>query len=234
MSTPPEDPRLRFVRTDPAASRPRPDDPDLTVTLPPAEPAATLHLPPSAAGAEPAAIAAEGETRFGPGVPGTQGTADDRATGIWRGTLPPDGPSGATVRRRRPWWRRELPSLLVVVAVVVAVVLGMRSCTAARSPLHVVGATVTAPAVGRCAKTVVVTGVLRTDGNPGTVDYRWKRSDGTASAVLHQEVGENVRRSEVVLRWSFDGHGTMKATATLEVLSPDPVTAATSFTYACS
>ncbi|MFD8820401.1 hypothetical protein ACFV23_55230, partial [Streptomyces sp. NPDC059627] len=71
-------------------------------------------------------------------------------------------------------------------------------------------------------------------GNAGTVDYRWKRSDGTASAVLHQEVGENVRTSEVVLRWSFDGRGTMKATATLEVLSPDPVTASTSFTYDCS
>ncbi|MFD4509607.1 hypothetical protein [Streptomyces sp. NPDC058457] len=228
MSTPPEDPRLRFVRTDPAA--PRPDDPDLTVTLPPAEPAATLHLPPSAAGTG----AAEEETRFGPGVPGASGTADDRATGIWRGTLTPDGPSGVPARRRRPWWRRELPSLLVVVAVVVAVVLGMRSCSAVRSPLHVVGATVTVPEVGRCAKTVLVTGVLRTDGNPGTVDYRWKRSDGTSSAVLHQQVDDNVRTSEVVLRWSFDGHGTMKATATLEVLSPDPVTASASFTYACS
>ncbi|MGW7539746.1 hypothetical protein ACWGKQ_01275 [Streptomyces sp. NPDC054770] len=231
MSTPPEDPRLRFARTDPAS---RPDDPDLTVTLPPAEPAATLHLPPSQARAGAGAGAAEGETRFGPGVPGASGTADDRATEIWRGTLTPEGPSGVTARRRRPWWRRELPSLLAVVAVVVAVVLGMRSCTAARSPLHVVGATVTAPDVGRCAKTVLVTGVLRTDGNAGTVDYRWKRSDGTASAVLHQEVGENVRTSEVVLRWSFDGRGTMKATATLEVLSPDPVTASTSFTYDCS
>ena len=235
MSTPPEDPRLRFVRTDPAS---RPDDSDLTVTLPPAEPAATLHLPsPSSAagtGTGTAAGAAEGETRFGPGVPGASGTADDRATEIWRGTLTPDGPSGVPARRRRPWWRRELPSLLLVVAVVVAVVLGMRSCAAARSPLHVVGATVTAPEVGRCARTVLVTGVLRTDGNPGTVDYRWKRSDGTASAVLHQEVGENVRSSEVVLRWSFDGHGTLKATATLEVLSPDPVTASAVFTYDCS
>ncbi|MFJ9564555.1 hypothetical protein ACIRQQ_31530 [Streptomyces fuscichromogenes] len=226
MSTPPEDPRLRFARTDQAALRP--DDPDLTVALPPADPAATLHLPPPAGGAT------EGETRFGPGVPGAPGPADDRATGIWRGTLTPDGPSALPVRRRRPWWRRELPSLLAVVAVVVAVVLGMRSCTAVRSPLHVVAATVTAPQVGRCAKTVLVTGVLRTDGNPGTVDYRWKRSDGTSSAVLHQEVGENVRSSEVVLRWSFDGHGTLKATATLDVLSPDPVTASASFTYTCS
>ncbi|MGW3123897.1 hypothetical protein ACWDBW_43475 [Streptomyces sp. NPDC001107] len=222
MSTPSEDPRLRFARTDPAS---RPGDPDLTATLPPTDPAATLHLPPSEA--------AEGETRFGPGVPGTSGTADNRATGIWRGTVTPEVPSGVTARRPRPWWRRELRSLVVVIALVVAVVLAMRSCTAAGSPLNVLDATVTAPEVGHCAKTVVVTGVLRTDGHAGTVDYRWKRSDGTASAVLHQEVGRNVRSSKVVLRWSFDGRGTMKATATLEVLSPDRVTASTSFTYDC-
>ncbi|WP_367321854.1 hypothetical protein [Streptomyces sp. HUAS ZL42] len=222
MSTPPDDPRLRFARTDPQV---RPDDPDLTATLPPPDPAATLHLPESGA--------AEGETRFGPGVPGAPSTADDRATGIWRGTLTPDPPSTVTARRPKPWWRRELRSLLVVAAVVVAVVVGLRSCSAADA-LHVVDASVSAPDVGRCAKTVVVTGVLETDGRPGTVDYRWKRSDGTASEVLHQKVGRNVKRSEVVLRWSFDGRGTMKATATLEVLSPDKVTASTSFTYACS
>ncbi|MET7475981.1 hypothetical protein ABZT17_16660 [Streptomyces sp. NPDC005648] len=223
MSTPPEDPRLRFARTrHPAA---RPGDPDPAATLPPADPAATLHLPPAETG--------EGETRFGPGVPAATGRADDRATGIWTGTLTPDRPSGAGPRSRRPWWRRELPSLLVVAAVVVAVLVGLRSC-AGSDPLRVLDARVSAPTVGRCAKTVVVTGVLRTDGNPGTVDYRWKRSDGTESAVLHQEVGRNVRSSEVVLRWSFDGRGTMKATATLEVLSPDPMTASAGFTYTCS
>ncbi|MGW2724852.1 hypothetical protein [Streptomyces sp. NPDC001492] len=222
MSTPSEDPRLRFARTDPAS---RPGDPDLTATLPPTDPAATLHLPPSeATGAQ---------TRFGPGVPGAPGTDDNRATGLWRGTVTPEVASGVTARRPRPRWRRELRFLLVVVAVVVAVVLAMRSCTAAGPPLKVLDATVTAPEVGHCAKTVVVTGVLRTDGRPGTVDYRWKRSDGTASAVLHQDVGRNVKSSKVVLRWSFDGHGSMKATATLEVLSPDRVTASTSFRYAC-
>ncbi|MER6082328.1 hypothetical protein [Streptomyces sp. NPDC001833] len=222
MSTPSEDPRLRFARTDPAV---RPGDPDLAATLPPADPAATLHLPPSEA--------AEGETRFGPGVPGATGSADDRATGIWTGTLTPDRAAEASTRRPRPWWRRELRFLLVVVAVVVAVLVGLRSCTGS-GPLHVLDASVSAPEVGRCAKTVVVTGVLKTDGHPGTVDYRWKRSDGTSSEVLHQKVGKNVERSEVVLRWSFDGRGTMKATATLEVLSPDRLTASASFTYDCS
>ncbi|MGI5458761.1 hypothetical protein ACQEWB_37425 [Streptomyces sp. CA-249302] len=223
MSSPAEDPRLRFARTDPAS---RPDDPDLTATLPPTDPAATLHLPPSEA--------AEGETRFGPGVPGAPGTGNDLVTGIWTGTIPAGAPSGAVAGRPRPWWRRELRFLLVVVAVVVAVVLAMRSCTTTGSPLRVLDAKVTAPGVGHCAKTVVVTGVLHTDGRQGTVDYRWKRSDGTSSAVLHQEVGRNVKISEVVLRWSFDGRGTMKATATLEVLSPNRVTASADFTYDCS
>ncbi|GAA3843305.1 hypothetical protein ACFS5L_01560 [Streptomyces phyllanthi] len=228
MSTPSDDPRLRFARTNPAVHT---DDPDLTATLPPADPAATLHLPPSETPGE--ETRSGGETRFGPGVPGAPGTADNRATGIWQGTLAPDGPSGTAPRRRgRPWWRK-LWSLLLLVALVVAVVVGLRSCSATE-PLRVLDATVSASEVDRCAKTVVVTGVLETDGHPGTVDYRWKRSDGTTSEVLHQRVGRNVKRSEVVLRWSFDGHGTMKATATLEVLSPDVVTASADFTYHCS
>jgi len=228
MSTPPEDPRLRFARTRHPAVRPDDPDPaapDPAATVPPVDPAATLHLPPSETG--------EGETRFGPGVPGATGRADDRATGIWTGTLTPDRPSGAGPRTRRPWWRRELRSLLVVAVVVAAVLAGLRSC-AGSAPLRVLDATVAVPEVGRCARTVVVTGVLKTDGHPGTVDYRWRRSDGTESAVLHQEVGRNVRSSEVVLRWSFDGRGTMKATAILEVLSPDPMTASAGFTYDCS
>jgi len=223
MNPPSEDPRLRFARTKSPAA---PGDPDLTATLPPADPTATLHLPPSET--------TEAETRFGPGVPGAPGTPDNRATAIWRGTLTPDVPSGATVGPRRPWWRRQLRSLLVAVAVVVAVVVGLRSCATAGSPLNVLDADVTAPEVGHCAKTVVITGVLRTDGHPGTVDYRWKRSDGTASAVLHQEFGRNVKSAKVVLRWSFDGRGTMKAIATLDVLSPNRLTASTSFTYDCS
>ena len=34
-------------------------------------------------------------------------------------------------------------------------------------------------------------------------------------------------------RWTFDGKGTMPATATLEILSPTPRTASASFTYSC-
>lgn len=214
MSTPSEDPRLWFARTDPAV---RPDDPDLTATLPPAEPAATLHLPPPGP--------AEGESRFGPGVPG--------ATVVAGAPLAPERPSSARSRRRPRPRRRGLRSLPAVVTVAVAAWAGLHSC-ADSDPMRLLAATVTAPRVDRCATTVVVTGVLKTDGHAGTVDYRWRRSDGTESAVLHQEVGAGVRTSEVVLRWSFDGRGTMKATATLEVLSPARRTASAGFTYACS
>jgi hypothetical protein len=65
------------------------------------------------------------------------------------------------------------------------------------------------------------------------VSYRWKRSDGTVSGMLRQHVTRGAHRTDVVLRWTFDGHGTLRATATLEVLSPDPTAASATFTYAC-
>ncbi|MCX4908956.1 hypothetical protein [Streptomyces sp. NBC_00878] len=243
MNAPIEDPRERFARTNPALAKQNGDpvtDPagpaDLAATLPPAEPAATLHLPEPAAaeGAEGAGGSerSEGETRFGPGVPGARGGTGDRAADVWRGIVTPGalGAPGTPARRRR---RRGLWPFLLVLAVVVAVVIGIRFWMSAEPPLDVSDVLVETPTVDRCAKTVVITGVVSTNGSSGTVDYRWKRSDGTTSGVLHQQVGKNAGRFEAVLRWSFDGRGTVKATATLEVLSPNPKTASADFTYDC-
>ncbi|MCX2184995.1 hypothetical protein KV205_31390 [Streptomyces sp. SKN60] len=84
-----------------------------------------------------------------------------------------------------------------------------------------------------CNGTAVITGTLETDGGPGDVTYRWRRSDGTDSGTLTQRVPSGHRTTDVVLRWTFRGHGAMTATATLEILTPTPVSKATSFPYIC-
>jgi hypothetical protein len=102
------------------------------------------------------------------------------------------------------------------------------------SPIAVAGATVRADAPSlTCGGTATITGTLRTNGESGTITYRWKRSDGTVSGDLRQQVAKGTSQVDVVLLWAFHGQGTLRPTATLEVLSPSPATASTSFSYSC-
>jgi hypothetical protein len=121
--------------------------------------------------------------------------------------------------------------LPAVVLIAVSAYLAWQRYTPA---LAVTGATVHTDAAGpACDGTATVIGTLHTNGREGTVNYRWKRSDGTDSGILRQRVAQDAHRTDVVLRWTFDGHGTVRATATLEILSPDPADASATFTYAC-
>lgn len=70
-------------------------------------------------------------------------------------------------------------------------------------------------------------------GGAGTVRYRWRRSDGTDSGVLTQPVPNGRRSTDVVLRWTFQGKGTMQATATLEIVGPGSGSATVAFPYTC-
>ncbi|WP_457031736.1 hypothetical protein [Kitasatospora sp. P5_F3] len=92
----------------------------------------------------------------------------------------------------------------------------------------------TDPAALGCEGTQVIRATLATDGGGGDLRYRWRRSDGTDSGELAQHITRGHRTTELVLRWSFHGQGSMDATATLEVLSPDSHTAGVSFTYECA
>ncbi|MFF3402316.1 hypothetical protein ACFYW6_27835 [Streptomyces sp. NPDC002659] len=65
------------------------------------------------------------------------------------------------------------------------------------------------------------------------MSYRWRRSDGTVSGPVRQRIPRGTRQTEVTLRWAFHGPGTLKATAVLEVLSPNRADAAATFTYTC-
>jgi hypothetical protein len=84
-----------------------------------------------------------------------------------------------------------------------------------------------------CDGTATITAAMHTNGASGTITYRWRRSDGTISDTLRQQVAKGSTDVHVVLLWSFHGHGTLNATATLELLSPSPTSAAATFTYTC-
>ncbi|AUY53316.1 hypothetical protein [Streptomyces sp. CB01881] len=157
--------------------------------------------------------------RFGPGVP-------PQAAAVWHGAAVPDAQQPRRPRRVGRW--------LVPVAVLLAVLafLYWRFATPA---LAVTGVGVTTdPAGPACGGTAVITAAVETNGGTGTLHYRWLRSDGTTSGEIAQDVRSGAHRTDLVLRWSFEGRGDLQATATLEILSPDTRTAAASFPYHCS
>jgi hypothetical protein len=162
--------------------------------------------------------------RFGPGVPVPAASGPDHVAAVWHGVARPAEPD-----RRPHRLRRWILPFLVLVAV-----LALLAWFRLGKPLAVTGATVHTSAVPvSCSGTATVTGTLQTNGAAGTVTYRWKRSDGTVSNDLQQQVAKGTNTVDVVLLWSFNGPGTVQATATLDVLSPSPVTAATTFSYVC-
>ncbi|MFC8454461.1 hypothetical protein [Kitasatospora sp. NPDC057223] len=157
---------------------------------------------------------AEGEfRRFGPGVP-------PAAAAVWHGGAEPERP-----RRRR----RRLLLLLLLLAVLG--LFGWRWYTPALAVTAVTAGT--DPAGPSCGGAAVITATVTTNGRAGTVRYRWLRSDGTSSGELTQSVPAGSRQADLVLRWTFDGHGTLPATATVEILAPARHSAAATFTYSC-
>lgn len=159
----------------------------------------------------------DGLRRFGPGVP-------PQAAAVWHGTAQP-----APRRRRWGWWL-IVPILLLLVAL-----LGYLGWQRYGGPLVVNSVTAQAdPAPLRCDGTQAIKATLLTDGGGGNLTYRWLRSDGTDSGELTQRVPRGKQSTELVLRWSFHGQGSMDATATLEILAPDSHTSAVSFTYECA
>ncbi|WP_371494340.1 hypothetical protein OG871_04425 [Kitasatospora sp. NBC_00374] len=182
-------------------------------------PVAPVPVPPVPAEPDPAGpTPPDGLRRFGPGVP-------PQAAAVWHGAAQTEAPEPPRKRRRR-WLILPLLLLLAVLAY-----LGWQRYG---HPVVVKSVTVQTDAAGpACDGTQAITAELETDGGAGEVRYRWLRSDGTDSGELTQRVPSGHRTTDLVLRWSFHGQGSMDATATLEVLSPDPRTAAVSFTYTC-
>ncbi|MEV6385684.1 hypothetical protein AB0M31_40460 [Streptomyces sp. NPDC051773] len=185
---------------------------------------------PEKTGEQPSVAAVNGSTppdrvdgtllRFGPGVTNVVAQRTHR-------TLPALPPT--PVPRRRRLRRHALPALVLLC------VLAFLAWQRLGPPLEIDTVTVTArPTALGCDSTADIVAVVATNGRPGTFSYRWIRSDGTRSGVLEEVVVRGQRQARVHLRWTFQGKGHRTARAELRVLTADPHTAGTRFTYDCS
>lgn len=157
--------------------------------------------------------------RFGPGV--TAAFAHRTAQTPPTASSPP-APAGGKLRRH------ALPALMVVA------VLAFLAWQRFGQSLEATGMTVTArPTVLRCDNTADVVGLVTTNGRPGTLSYRWIRSDGTSSGVLHELMVRGQTHARLHLRWTYQGRGHRTAQAELRILAPAARAATTHFTYDC-
>ncbi|GLW31769.1 hypothetical protein [Actinoplanes regularis] len=210
-------------------------DPDATVHVSPADrtaylpgpnpTASTVHIPPTAptlhADVTAQTVRAQGETRFGPGVPPAP-----VATPAW--------PETATGGRPRPLWRRVVSLLSTLLTLALVVVIGLYVWQQFR-PLVVESAAVAVPqpAGNRCNVTVDVVATVHTNGRRGVIRYQWLRSDAGPGALLTEQVGSGQRIATLTLKWTFTGVGTTTETATVNIIEPSPLQSSTDVTYRC-
>ncbi|GAA2251355.1 hypothetical protein GCM10010232_44200 [Streptomyces amakusaensis] len=172
----------------------------------------------------------EGELRrFGPGVTASArsrivadpATAAAVAAGVWHG--PP-----------RPGRLRRLVRRYAPAAVVLAVVLALLLWQRYGRPIAVEAVSVRAVAASLdCGGTAEVVAVVDTNGQSGTLVYRWVRSDGTSSGRLRQKLAHGQEEARLRLLWSFQGPGRYRAGAELRVVSPSEHRSTARFDYRC-
>ncbi|MFI7355416.1 hypothetical protein ACIBTP_15860 [Streptomyces avidinii] len=182
-------------------------------------PATTKRMPP-----EPVAPdRVEGSVlRFGPGV-----------TAAMPAPFPVEAAVvGAQPPRRRRWAGLRRYALAAVVLAAVLVYLGWQRLGPGIEVRDV--AVSTDPKGPACDAAADVVAVVATNGRPGTLTYRWVRSDGTQSEQLTERVPRGQREARLHLLWTFRGTGNYPARAELQLVSPGQRTAAVDFTYRCS
>ncbi|MDX3690163.1 hypothetical protein PV726_07445 [Streptomyces europaeiscabiei] len=158
--------------------------------------------------------------RFGPGVTAALAHRTHR-------TLPAVPPPAVPPRRRR-LRRHALPALVLIS------VLALLAWQRLGPSVAVHTAAVTArPTVLGCGDTAEIVGLVATNGRPGTLSYRWIRSDGTASGTLREVVVKGQRQARLHLLWTFQGKGRYAARVELRILSPTDRTVTTDLTYRC-
>ncbi|MFF0310794.1 hypothetical protein ACFYSC_25475 [Streptosporangium sp. NPDC004379] len=206
---------------------------------PPPDEGGIATLLPAAAGGGHAGGDESTVLRFGPGVP-----AETDAARIWRSGR--DGSSGAASRGRRASGgrvrrgRTALASVIIALMVAAGVLAWLfRVPEDPGTPLAVTGVRVIPPKKPKdCSVLVRITGVLSTNGSAGKVRYRWRQSDRRTPVEKTEVVEAGKTSHEVTLRWSINGNGDFRGTATLQVLSPLPkgkkLQDKATFTYRCT
>ncbi|MFE5854622.1 hypothetical protein ACFQ61_15600 [Streptomyces sp. NPDC056500] len=179
----------------------------------------------------------EGEVlRFGPGVTASRTgvPVPSIATAVWHGAHSADSQGTAAPHGHRHARARALRRYALA-ATVLALVLSFLAWQRYGSSLAVEGVSVDArsTAIG-CDSTADLVAVVRTDGRPGTLHYRWVRSDGTRSGQLRETLARGQKTARLHLLWTFHGTGAYRASAELQLLSPSTERAIGRFSYACN
>ncbi|MDX5565237.1 hypothetical protein PYK79_20530 [Streptomyces sp. ID05-04B] len=157
--------------------------------------------------------------RFGPGVTAAVAERTHR-------TLPSVPAPPAPSRRRL---RRHALPALVLIGVIAFLAWQRLGPSLETGAVQVMAR----PAVVACNDTADVVGLVATNGRPGTLTYRWVRSDGTSSGVLREVVAGGQRQARLHLLWTFQGRSHYAARAELHLLSPVDRTVVTDLTYDC-
>lgn len=142
-------------------------------------------------------------------------------------------------RHKRRWrWALVPAAGAVAVAVVAAWLLPQQDGSpAAPRPLRVSGVevvSVPADATGSCPETTFMfEGTVRTNGEAGRVELRWRRPDGTLSTIREVDVRAGQRDVTARLSFGVSGSRPFEGTAQLQVVSPTVVNADRAITYTC-
>jgi hypothetical protein len=215
-------PTVKFSEPDATLVTPIAAEPEL-IAAPAAEPAAM----PEAAAAAAAGASDPGLIRFGPGVPDPK-TA--RTIAVWKGEAAPAAEKAAegARKRNRLWW---IPVVLLALAL-----LGWYLWRSqAGSALELQGASINVtPTSVSCNGTATITATVATNGDSGSFQYHWVRSDGTDSGMLTESVVAGTRQVELPLVWKVSGPGQFHGTATLVLPGHPTIKPTISFDYSCS
>ncbi|KAB8193470.1 hypothetical protein FH608_019740 [Nonomuraea phyllanthi] len=176
--------------------------------------------------------------QFGPGIGTREQQPETTAERIWRSgrdqAATAHRPGDRLVKAARSRRRRTILSSVVFAAVMAGAVLAW--LYAGDSPdLAVMSVDVAAPKKTQgCGKSVLITGTVVTNGAPGQITYEWRKNldKGVIKGTLRTKPDQTTY--QVPFRWTLQGKSSVKATATLRILTPGPARSAkASFTYKC-
>ncbi|MFI6933795.1 hypothetical protein [Streptomyces sp. NPDC050287] len=205
------EPDTTLVGPPPTEILPTPTLTSIPTSVPASTPTQTPPTPPDRA---------EGTVlRFGPGVTAAVAHRTHR-------TPPAVPPPLAPPRRRLR--RHALPALVLICVLAFLAWQRLGPSVAVRTV-----AVTARPTVLGCDDTADIVALVTTNSRPGTLSYRWTRSDGTASGVLREAVVRGQAHARLHLLWTFQGKGHYTAQAELRLLSPTHRTLTTHFTYDC-
>ncbi|MFC4122651.1 hypothetical protein [Nonomuraea zeae] len=179
-----------------------------------------------------------GPLQFGPGIGTQEQRPETTAERIWRagrGEVTTEQRPGGRLAKASRARRRRTILATALFAVIMAGALLAWFRLGDTPDLAVKSINVVAPKKTQgCDSAVVITGTVVTNGAPGEVTYEWRKN-------LDKQVVKGTLRTNsdqtsytVPLRWTLQGKSSVKATATLRILTPGPVrTDKASFTYKC-